>query len=183
MKDYFNKLQLVCILSFIAVVCSGRFYDAKSVICPDKKVECPDGNTCCKLANEQYDCCPLPNAVCCSDHLHCCPKDTTCDVPAGTCIKEGDTSIPMVKKEPAKKVENVKNVTCPGGSQCPDGNTCCQLSSGKYGCCPLPNAVCCSDHVHCCPNDYACDNQTGKCVDSTMALPMFIKNLPITKEM
>ena len=32
-----------------------------------------------------------------------------------------------------------ENVVCPGGqSQCPDGNTCCKLSSGQYGCCPLP---------------------------------------------
>jgi hypothetical protein len=24
-----------------------------------------------------------------------------------------------------------------GQSSCPDGNTCCQLSTGQYGCCPL----------------------------------------------
>ena len=181
-KDYFIKLQLVCVLSFIAVVCSGRFYDAKSVICPDKKVECPDGNTCCKLANEQYDCCPLPNAVCCSDHLHCCPKDTTYDVPAGTCIKEGDTSIPMVKKEPAKKVENVKSVICPNGqSQCPDGSTCCKLSSGQYGCCPLPNAVCCSDYIHCCPHGYTCDTAAGTCnKEGDTSIPM-VKKEPAKK--
>ena len=35
---------------------------------------------------------------------------------------------------------NLRNVVCPGGTaSCPDGNTCCKLSSGEYGCCPLPN--------------------------------------------
>jgi len=28
------------------------------------------------------------------------------------------------------------DVPCPGGQSCPDGSTCCQLSSGGYGCCP-----------------------------------------------
>ena len=46
---------------------------------------------------------------------------------------------------------------CPDGvSECASGNTCCKLSSGAYGCCPLPNAVCCSDHIHCCPSGYTC---------------------------
>ena len=53
----------------------------------------------------------------------------------------------------------MKNVECPDGmSECPDGNTCCKLSSGQYGCCPLPNAVCCSDGIHCCPNGYSCSD-------------------------
>ena len=43
-----------------------------------------------------------------------------------------------------------------GTSECPSGNTCCKLSSGEYGCCPLPKAVCCSDGVHCYPNGYSC---------------------------
>ena len=43
-----------------------------------------------------------------------------------------------------KTEARVKTVTCPDGSQCPDGNTCCMLSSGTYGCCPLPN-VCTKD--------------------------------------
>ena len=52
---------------------------------------------------------------------------------------------------------NLQSVECPDGqSECPSGNTCCKLSSGEYGCCPLPKAVCCSDGVHCCPNGYTC---------------------------
>ena len=54
-------------------------------------------------------------------------------------------------------IRKAQSVECPDGvTECPSGNTCCKLSSGGYGCCPLPNAVCCSDHVHCCPNGYSC---------------------------
>ena len=50
----------------------------KNVECPDGQSECPSGNTCCKLANEEWGCCPFPNAVCCSDKIHCCPSGYTC---------------------------------------------------------------------------------------------------------
>ena len=42
-------------------------------------------------------------AVCCSDHLHCCPQGYTCDVAAGTC-DTGGLSIPWFQKTPAKSV-------------------------------------------------------------------------------
>ena len=84
----------------------------------------------------------------------------------GTC-QRGNLKIAAVSKVPAKLIANKKdevypkspsNVVCPDGeSQCPDGNTCCKLASGQYGCCPLPEAVCCNDHVHCCPHGYTCD--------------------------
>ena len=144
----------------------------KNVVCPGGQTECPDGNTCCQLSSGQYGCCPLPQAVCCSDHLHCCPTGYTCDVSAGTCTKEDDV-IPFVKKTPAKY-----NIICPDGqSQCPDGNTCCQLSSGQYGCCPLPNAVCCSDHEHCCPQGSTCDVSKGTCTQEGEVIP-FVKKTP-----
>ena len=42
---------------------------------------------------------------------------------------------------------------CPGGQEtCAAGMTCCQLPSGREGCCPYENATCCSDKVHCCPH-------------------------------
>lgn len=32
------------------------------------------------------------------------------------------------------------SVVCPDAqTQCPDDSTCCELPSGKYGCCPMPN--------------------------------------------
>ena len=40
------------------------------------------------------------------------------------------------EKMPALRAQNV---VCPDGqSQCRTGQTCCKLSSGQYGCCPLP---------------------------------------------
>jgi hypothetical protein len=44
-----------------------------SVKCDDGS-SCPTGKTCCKLISGQYGCCPYPEAVCCGDGEHCCPK-------------------------------------------------------------------------------------------------------------
>ena len=49
---------------------------------------------------------------------------------------------------------SVRNVECDDGSSCPTGTTCCKLSTGDYGCCPYPEAVCCDDGEHCCPNGW-----------------------------
>ena len=66
---------------------------------------------------------------------------------------------------PAKRIQPLdllkrihkRGINCPDGrSSCPSGDTCCLLSSNGYGCCPLTNAVCCNDGVHCCPEDYSC---------------------------
>ena len=172
------KIILLCILG--TAFAKPHLYDflkkksLGNVICPDGQSECPDGNTCCKLSTGEWGCCPLPNAVCCSDHLHCCPEGYTCDVSAGTCTKQGESSvIPMLTKKPA-----LKNVICPDGqSECPDGNTCCKLSTGEWGCCPLPNAVCCSDGEHCCPEGYTCDVSAGTCTKQgeSSVIPMLTK--------
>ena len=146
----------------------------KNVDCPDGRSQCPDANTCCILASGKYGCCPKPNAVCCSDHVHCCPSGYTCDVSAGTCTK-GDSIVSLFIKQPAIETAP-KNVDCPDGrSQCPDANTCCILASGKYGCCPKPNAVCCSDHVHCCPSGYTCDVSAGTCTKGDSIVSLFVK--------
>ena len=106
-----------------------------TVVCPDGASTCPDGNTCCKLSSGQYGCCPLPQAVCCSDGVHCCPNGYTCDVSAGTCSKADDQIFTVLEVDDA--IYN--NVVCPGEqAKCPEGNTCCKLPSGSYGCCPLP---------------------------------------------
>lgn len=45
-------------------------FDINSVVCPDGCSFCPNGYTCCKMNDGSFGCCPLPNAVCCEDHLH-----------------------------------------------------------------------------------------------------------------
>lgn len=67
----------------------------------------------------------------------------------------------MTKLEPTESQSTTgigkQNVHCPGSqAQCPSGNTCCMLRSGQWGCCPLPDATCCSDGEHCCPSGYRC---------------------------
>ncbi|XP_071498989.1 uncharacterized protein [Diadema antillarum] len=146
----------------------------ESVICPDGSSECPDGNTCCKLSTGQWGCCPLPNAVCCSDGLHCCPSGYTCDTSAGTCTRGNDV-MTWFKKSVAAPV-SLESVNCPDGiTKCPENNTCCKLSTGQYGCCPLPNAVCCSDDLHCCPSGYTCDTSAGTCTRGNDVLAWFEK--------
>ncbi|XP_057293026.1 fibrillin-2-like isoform X2 [Hydractinia symbiolongicarpus] len=138
-------------------VSKSPFRNIFSQICPDGVTECPSNNTCCKLSTGGYGCCPLPQATCCSDGVHCCPNGYSCS--AGYCVK-GDERI-----EASRHTSGIKKalVVCPDGvSQCPSGSTCCKLSTGGYGCCPLPKATCCSDGVHCCPNGYSCS--AGSCV-------------------
>jgi len=72
----------------------------------------------------------------------------------GSCSKGNE----VIKASLKTKAILLPNVACPDGqSECPSGNTCCKLSSGGYGCCPLPKATCCSDGVHCCPEGYSCN--------------------------
>ena len=129
--------------------------EVEHVVCPDKSSQCPDKNTCCKLADGNYACCPLENAVCCSDHSHCCPQGYTCDVTKAMCTHSSPHEV---------VTSTIADVPCPDGHSCADGNTCCLTSGGIYGCCPQPNAVCCSDHKHCCPEGYQCDIDSGTCI-------------------
>ena len=55
------------------------------------------------------------------------------------------------------------SITCPGGNTtCPDGNTCCLIGSGVYGCCPFPDAECCS-YTQCCPKGKICNAERHTC--------------------
>jgi len=56
------------------------------------------------------------------------------------------------------------NTVCPDGSLCAGDQSCCPIGGGRYGCCPYPNAVCCSDMRHCCPAGKICNVQAGTCI-------------------
>ena len=144
-----------------------KFYEdaPADIVCPGGEYTCPDGDTCCKTVEGTYGCCPDPNAVCCSDGKHCCPEGYKCDVAAGTCTKGTTVEIFSLVNH-----VKVKVVVCPGGEYtCPTGDTCCPNGAGAYGCCPLPNAVCCSDNTHCCPSGYTCDVSSGTCLKSSLS--------------
>nr|CDS30821.1 granulin [Hymenolepis microstoma] len=130
---------------------SPKLLGRKSVVCPGGEVACNRGSTCCKSGaggDSSYSCCPHENAVCCGDGEHCCPEGYTCDpTNGGLCVRLSSSVVPKSLKE-----SRVGNECADGQSVCPDETTCCALESGKYACCPLPDAVCCEDHEHCCPN-------------------------------
>jgi hypothetical protein len=146
----------------------------------DTNTSCPEGNTCCPMKDDKsWGCCLLPEAVCCSDHTHCCPSGYTCDTSNGTsCIRvvspigTNNQTVSTLKKLAVTKraaistISTVNNVQCDCYNSCPNNSTCCESSAGNgtWSCCPMPNAVCCPDHKHCCPNDYAC-NDDGTCTD------------------
>ena len=138
------------------------------VKCPDES-SCPGKETCCKLASGGYGCCGYEEAVCCSDGLHCCPHGTTCDVKQGTCIRKTNSDgISAIWSKVRKAM-----VKCPDGTSCNGEDTCCELASGSYGCCPfedtryvikeklssLPSGssglVKC-DNISSCPDGYTC---------------------------
>ncbi|XP_078395058.1 protein FAM133 isoform X2 [Cetorhinus maximus] len=52
--------------------------DGPLVYCDDTHV-CKAGSTCCKMWSKGWGCCPFPNAHCCWDGLHCCPRFHYCD--------------------------------------------------------------------------------------------------------
>ena len=115
------------------------------VVCPHKSF-CPLKNICCLLASGKYNCCPTPygHGSCCAVGEHCCALGYSCNGD-NTCKQTG--------------------IVCPSQKNaCPLDNTCCPLDSGDYGCCPLPNAVCCSGEK-CCPSGNTC-NSNGTCSHS-----------------
>lgn len=134
-----------------------------SVSCPDGKSSCPDSYTCCLMAGGDYGCCPYPKAMCCSDHVHCCPSNTICDLEHGVC-KSGETHLPLLKKISAL-TGHVGAVACNDSVACADGSTCCKSPAGQWACCPLPKAVCCEDHQHCCPHGTVCNLAASTCDD------------------
>ncbi|KAM9472077.1 granulin a isoform 2-T7 [Salvelinus alpinus] len=158
--------------------------DDKDVPC-DESTACSDGTTCCKTQEGGWACCPLPQAVCCSDLVHCCPHGKKCNLAAQTCDDpSGSPSEPWLKKVPAVPREGKLpgDVTCDPTHVCPDNTTCCKTASGDWSCCPLPEAVCCEDHEHCCPHGSTCDLATLTCDGPSGPEPMVGKVPALTTQ-
>ncbi|XP_051745685.1 granulin a isoform X43 [Ctenopharyngodon idella] len=162
----------------------GALREHSDVPCNDTK-SCPDGSTCCKTKDGGWACCPLPEAVCCDDFIHCCPHGKTCNVAAGSC--DGPSgSTPWLEKLPVQR-KNVavtqvfSDVPCDDTSACPDGSTCCKTKDGGWACCPLPEAVCCDDFIHCCPHGKTCNVAAGSCDDPSGSTP-WLEKLPVQRK-
>lgn len=78
-------------------------------------------------------------AVCCDDHLHCCPHGKVCNLEAETCDDPLGflPSVRWVEKESAL-TSQTKDEKCDKQTMCPGGTTCCKKDSGQWACCPLP---------------------------------------------
>uniref|UniRef100_A0A672LR92 Granulins-like n=1 Tax=Sinocyclocheilus grahami TaxID=75366 RepID=A0A672LR92_SINGR len=129
--------------TFNIKLCVLSVHSVSDVPCNDTAA-CPDGttygNTCCKTQEGGWACCPLPEAVCCDDFIHCCSHGTTCNVAAGSC-DESSGSKPWLEKVPALPRAGQRspgNVNCDSSHVCPDSNTCCENTDGDWSCCPLP---------------------------------------------
>ncbi|XP_056309545.1 granulin a isoform X2 [Danio aesculapii] len=146
---------------------------------------CPDETTCCKTKDGGWACCPLPEAVCCEDFIHCCPHGKKCDVAAGSC-DDPSGSVPWVEKVPVRPIRKQKvaatqvstDVPCNDTAACPDETTCCKTKDGGWACCPLPEAVCCEDFVHCCPHGKKCNLAAASCDDPSGSVP-WVEKVPV----
>ncbi|XP_021165930.2 granulin a isoform X3 [Fundulus heteroclitus] len=156
----------------LPAISGGRAADS-SVGC-DEDNQCPERTSCCRLFTGEWGCCPLQNAVCCSDKEHCCPQGYTCNVLSQSCQKVIMLQLETLPLTPVYLPEyhlqlaplKHKDVQCDEQTKCPDGDTCCKTSSTTWGCCPSPNAVCCSDMKHCCPTGYTCTEE-GSCIQNS----------------
>lgn len=103
---------------------------------------CPKDNTCCKMSDGSFACCPINDAICCQDNLHCCPSNTKCNVGRGTCDTDENLNINWFNKtiatqmHPKSKESTIKMdpLVCPDETTCDARSTCCKQVDGSYGC-------------------------------------------------
>ncbi|KAI6649433.1 Kielin/chordin-like protein isoform X2 [Oopsacas minuta] len=167
-----NSLSiLLLILSFTLTVLSSSL----SQQCAGSNQTCQLLDTCCNFkGKDNTGCCPLSNAVCCKDLAHCCPQGykcsdspLLCERPKASPVRKTQIqqhTIPLRRLEKYVSKQMIQGVECDDQiSWCADGDTCCKLESGMWGCCPLTNARCCEDGEHCCPKYYECTKTDGLC--------------------
>ncbi|KAL5557957.1 hypothetical protein UlMin_034168 [Ulmus minor] len=92
---------------------------------------------------------------------------------------QGVCGINMLASYPTKSSPNPPPPPPPGPTkcdiftQCGKGETCCCARHFlgicfSWKCCGLNSAVCCKDHLHCCPQDYpVCDTDRNLCLRRT----------------
>ncbi|NXD31871.1 GRN protein, partial [Spelaeornis formosus] len=131
----------------------------------------------------------VPQAVCCRDHQHCCPRGYTCNVATESCEKLlAPTPLLPTPSAPhwAPAVPLRTTGTHPGGlvpcsatGSCRGGQRCCQARRGSWGCCPfaqvsggtpgsgwgwhLPPSLCFSPQGSCCSDGRHCCPEGFRC--------------------
>lgn len=149
----------------------------KSIVCKDGKTSCPDKNTCCpSLVPGTYGCCPKPEAVCCEDN-RCCPHGYSCGSSSSDRCSHENFGLLIFSKPVSLHVGD----SCGNGSLvCGMNDTCCQHPDNTWGCCPAPNAVCCEDGHHCCPENYTCDKAGSACKKNSRTEAIKIIDRPMS---
>ncbi|NXE44274.1 GRN protein, partial [Ptilorrhoa leucosticta] len=133
--------------------------------------------------------CVSPQAVCCGDHQHCCPRGYTCNVATESCEKLlAPTPLLPTPSAPrrAPPVPLRAAGTHPGGlvpcgatGSCRGGQRCCRARGGSWGCCPFaqvsggtsawgcgwhhPPPHCISPQGSCCSNGRHCCPAGSRC--------------------
>ena len=175
---------LICLVTFLVAVwvaCASPLLRlsltanrVNAEVCPDGKSECISGETCCPLEDVAgYTCCPLENAVCCTGGQYCCPTNHTCN--GSMCVHTTNNGTFSHSKSTEHPSRGLDAVICPDKNKCSSG-TCCQQSSGVWGCCPFEKAVCCEDKLHCCPQEFDCDTMLHTCIRMEKHMPTFLSN-------
>lgn len=105
----------------------------------------------------------------------------------GKC-NNGFISVELLKKFDSKPIESAKtkkvsvSIRCSKHKICAPDSTCCILPNGVQGCCPLKNAVCCSDERHCCPEGFKCDMKERRCYQGQIKIPFYPKTVALDSE-
>eukprot|EP00300_Choanocystis_sp_HF-7_P021749 c20845_g1_i1.p1 GENE.c20845_g1_i1~~c20845_g1_i1.p1 ORF type:complete len:1791 (-),score=261.17 c20845_g1_i1:45-4703(-) len=137
--------------------------------CPDNSC-CEEGETCCQQQDGAFGCCPFSEGTCCLDQRHCCPGSYSCNLRELECVSENST-IAMARYQKVNQgLCDSGFRACKDGSCCGAGGSCCQMYDGLQGCAPFPEATCCSDGQHACPEGSTCDSVAKKCVDITTGM-------------
>lgn len=101
---------------------------------------------------------------------------------------EGLCGINTLASYPTKTKPNPPPPPPPGPTKCdlfnycPQGQTCCCASRFigiclSWKCCGFESAVCCTDHSHCCPQDYPiCDTKRKQCLKVLILCKFYWKN-------
>ncbi|NWX45146.1 GRN protein, partial [Steatornis caripensis] len=139
---------------------------------------------------------PAPQAVCCRDHQHCCPRGYTCNVATQSCDKllaptpllpapaprrRAPTPPPALLR--ATDTKPGAAVPCDAAHSCRGGQRCCRSRGGSWGGItpsrsspPTSSPVslqgsCCSDGRHCCPGGSRCTGGGWGCSPWRWDLP------------
>merc|ERR1712223_1229227 len=159
--------------------------------CPSPN-PCQSKQTCCLDDQGAKGCCPYQDGNCCAYGLHCCPASTVCDLEKMQCVRSDGFEdiykiIPKILQpniiyeetdldyfEEEEIISKDSNQCDDPKEKCPEGETCCTLEKGVFGCCPYANATWCKDMIHCCPHGLKCDIVHGKCVPEDVFTKFFI---------